>query len=216
MLDHAYGRPQRRARQLGMPVPVILGVRVRAQCAEAPGNRDDALDPRGGVHVHARVARVEQRLPVHGPARLGRERRLNGEPALDTRGVSKHQRRLERCGGDPRMERESRCARPEPPPVALRMNFLDGCVEPQRAGFDFLAQRVPRREAVFTRDGRLRVVQCQARRAAIASIDLPASEGRIAKRPSASRSRASAASSSDLACFFRLSRLGRAGSSGAA
>ena len=55
---------------VGMPVPVILGVGVRAQRAEAPGNRDEALDPRGGVRVHARVARVEQRLPSSW-ARLG-------------------------------------------------------------------------------------------------------------------------------------------------
>ena len=123
-----------------------------------------------------------------GPPGLGRERRLIGEPAFDGRGVSEYQRRLQRCGGDARMEREQpvRAARSA---TSGAPDDFDGGVERQRAGFDLLAQRVPRWEPVFTRDGRLRVVQRQVE-PAIASIDLPASAGKIANRPSASRSRA--------------------------
>ena len=39
--------PQRRARKLRMPVPVIFGVRIRAECAQPPRDRDQSVDAAG-------------------------------------------------------------------------------------------------------------------------------------------------------------------------
>ena len=42
--DGADRSPQRRARQLGMPVPVVLGVWIRAERAQTSGDCDEALE----------------------------------------------------------------------------------------------------------------------------------------------------------------------------
>ena len=91
--------------------------------------------------------------------------------------------------------------------------LVDRRVERQRARLDFFAQRVPGRESVLARNRRLGVVQRQIRRVAIRRATCLKARAGSRSAASASRSRALAASSSDFACFFSCSRLGRAGSS---
>ena len=128
-------------------------------------------------------------------------------------GVAEDQRRLQRGRRDPRMEREKPLRAARRAAGGASDELVDGGVERQRPRLDFLAQRVPGREAVLTRDRRLRVVQRQIGGGDL--VERLARERRAgsAKRRSASGSRAFAASSSDFACFFSCSRFGRAGSS---
>ena len=135
------------------------------------------------------------------------------EPRLDRSGVAEHERRLQRGRRDARMQREQPLGAARRAAGRAADELVDRRVERQRARLDFFAQRVPRREAVLARDRPTARRAARDRRRAISSSGLPASAGRIAKRCSASGSRACAASSSDFACFFSCSRFGRAGSS---
>ena len=82
MADGAHGRPQRRARQLRMPVPVVLRIRIRAERAQPPRDRDQSVHASRSAGVHAGVARIEQRLPVLRSTGSGRELRMVGESRL--------------------------------------------------------------------------------------------------------------------------------------
>ena len=73
--DRTHRGPQRRSRELRMPVPVVLGIRIRAERAQPARDRDQAIQPGGDALVHARVAGVEQRLPVLRSARLASQAR---------------------------------------------------------------------------------------------------------------------------------------------
>ena len=79
--DGADRTPQCRPRKLGVPVPVVLGVGIRAERAETASDVDESLETGRDTLVHGRVAHVEQRLPVLRPAWLQRELRMI--PAAD-------------------------------------------------------------------------------------------------------------------------------------
>ena len=89
--------------------------------------------------MQARVAHVEQRLPVLRSARCGRERRILAQSRFHQRGIAENQRCLQRGrrqvgiqGEEPvRASRRAAGRAPE--------EFLDGCRERQGPCFDFFA-----------------------------------------------------------------------------
>ena len=159
--DGADRSPQRRARQLGMPVPVVLGVGIRAERAQTTGDCDESLQAGRIALVHGRVADVEQRLPVLRPAWPLRELRMVSEPILHGCRVAEDERGLQRGRRDPRMQREQPLRAAGRAAGRAADELVDRRVERQRARLDFFAQRVPGRESVLARDDRLRVVQRQ-------------------------------------------------------
>ncbi len=69
MPDFADCGPQRRPWKFRMPVPVILGVRIRSQFAKMSSDRDKAICSRWHIAMHARMARIQQRFPALRSAR---------------------------------------------------------------------------------------------------------------------------------------------------
>ena len=79
-----------------MPVPVVLGVGIRAERAETAGDVDESLETGRDTLVHGRVAHVKQRLPVLRPAWPQRELRMIPEPILHRHSVAEDEGRLQR------------------------------------------------------------------------------------------------------------------------
>ena len=161
MPDRTDRAPQRRSRKLRVPVPVVFRVRIGPEGAEPPRDRDEPFHASGLADVHARVAHVEQRLPVLRSARLCRELRMVAQPRLYRLGVAEHQCRLQRGRGDVRIEREQPVRAAGRAAGRAAQELVDRCLERQRSCFDFLAQRRPGREPVLAGDHRLRVVERQ-------------------------------------------------------
>ena len=92
--DGANRAPQCRPRKLRMPVPVILGIRIRAQRAQPASDRDQSVYARRRDAVHRGMADIEERLPVLRSGRLGRELRTMAEPRFGRRGIAEDQRRV--------------------------------------------------------------------------------------------------------------------------
>ncbi len=156
--NRAHRAPQRRARQLRMPVPVVLAVRIRAERAQATRDFGEAVQTAGAAK-HAGMTRIQQRLPLLRAARSRRKRGVAAESRLHPGDVPQHQRRVQRCRRDPGMQREQPFGAAGGAAGGAPDELVDGGVERERARVDLVAQRVPGRESVLACDHGLRVVQ---------------------------------------------------------
>ena len=100
-------RPQRRSRKLGMPVPVVLGVGIRAERAEPAGNRDESLHASGVAVVHATCGTRRAAAPSSA-VRPAASRARDGRAAAPPRASASPSTSAvcSVAGRDARMERE--------------------------------------------------------------------------------------------------------------
>ena len=149
-----------------MPVPVILGVGIRAERAEMARDGDESLQSRrnaSGPLGQRCVAHVEQRFPVLYPAWLLRELRMIPEPIIDRGGVAEDERRVQRRRRNARIEREESFRPADRAAGSAADELVDGGIERQRTRLDLFTQRVPGWESVLARHCRLRIVQRKIR-----------------------------------------------------
>ncbi len=161
--NRAQAGPERGPRQLRMPVPVILGVGVGAQGAQQARDGHQPVEAARIVGVQARVARVEQRLPLLRSAGLGGQLRAVAEPRLDSRRIAQDERGLKRGRGNAGIEREQPVRATGAAARGAADELVHRRVERHRARLDLLPECVPREKPVLAGDHRLRVVERQAR-----------------------------------------------------
>ena len=195
-----------------MPVPVVLGVRVGTKGAQLPGDGDQSVEPRRVATAHARVAGVEQRLPLLRSAGLRGEFGMRLQARAHRCGVAEHDRGVQRRRRDAR-DAGRGCARRG----RTRRPWRSGRTRPSRRRTSTCAPRPPRAWHSTTRTrARARSTDCASCRARSVTGHwaggLCAKAGRMVKRRTAAASPSRAARRSDFAWVLSCSRFGRSGS----
>ena len=146
-----------------MPVPVILGIRIRAERAQPPRDRDQTVARAGTSRCRQVWHTYSSGSHCWRPPGLRRQLRMARNMAINRGGVAENQGRLSVADAIAGMKREQSLGAAGRAAGRAANEFVDRGVERQRARLDLLAQRIPRREAVLARDHGLRVVQRQRR-----------------------------------------------------